>query len=249
MTERLDRRYTDQEVALVLHRATQIEERRPTAPAAVGGLTLRDLHEIAREVGLSPAVIDEAVAGLQSGSRRRTGSMLGASLSAKAVRAVDGRLGAHGLNELMRAVEERVDTAGTVTEALGTVRWTSVARGHKFDRTMQVTVSPTDDETRIQVVGRYPSGFRALLHGLPGLWGAMFGASAAASAGLGALAVLGGGVGAAIVGVGIGRAIWHGVSRRSARLVDDVARDLADLARGQAAGAIRSAATAPDPPG
>lgn len=243
MAERLERRYTDQEVAMVLHRATEIEERRPTASGPVTGLSLRELHEIAREVGLSAAVIDEAVASLQSGRPARAASLLGAALSSKTVRAVDGRLDPQGLNELIRVLEERIDTAGTVTEALGTVRWTSVARGHKFDRTTQVTVSPSGEETRIQVVNRYPSGFRAILHGLPAMWGAMIGAAIGASAGAGALLVMAGGLGAALAGAGIGRAVWRFVSLRSARQVETLATDLAEEARRQALPASRSAET------
>jgi hypothetical protein len=165
-----DRRYADQEVALVLQRAAELEERRSDSTAA-RGLTLRELHEIAKEVGLSPDVIDEALAAIQAGARPRSGALLGAPLSSKLVRGVRGHLGEEALQRLLRVVEEHVEETGTVSEALGTVRWTTIARGHKFDRTMQVSLSAKKEETQIQVVQRYPSGLRAILHFGPGRGG------------------------------------------------------------------------------
>ncbi|HSM16410.1 MAG TPA: hypothetical protein VK845_05350 [Gemmatimonadales bacterium] len=225
-----DRRFTDQEVALVLQRAAEIEERRATT-AGGRGLTLGELRDIAREVGLSPEVIDEAVASVRGGVRLSTRSLLGAALSAKAARGVRGRLEEDDLQRLIGVIEDRVDAAGTVTEALGTVRWTSIGRGHKFDRTTQVSLTAADRETQIQVVQRYPSGFRAVLHGLPTAWGAMIGGAVAASVAVAPLVGIGIGLGGAALGLGIGRSVWQMLARKSAREVERVAGELAEAAR------------------
>ena len=225
-----DRRFTDQEVALVLQRAAEIEERRSTS-AAGRGLTLGELRDIAKEVGLSPDVIDEAVVAVRTGVRPRGGSLLGASLSNKVVRGVPGRLDEDGLQRLIRVVEDRVEETGTVSEALGTVRWTSVVRGHRFDRTMQVSLSAKDQETQIQVVQRYPSGLRAILHGLPTAWGAMIGGAIAASVAVVPVVGIGIGLGGAALGLGIGRSVWQMLARKSAREVERVAGELAEAAR------------------
>ena len=230
-----DRRYTDQEVALVLQRAAEIEERRSDSTAA-RGLTLRELREIAKEVGLSPDVIDEALTLVQAGARPPSGALLGAPLSSKLARGVRGHLGEEALQRLLHVVEEHVEETGTVSEALGTVRWTSISRGHKFDRTMQVSLSTTDEETQIQVVQRYPSGLRAILHFLPGTWGGMIGAAVAASLAVPPAAAIGIGVGAAALGVGIGRSVWQMLARRSAREVQRVTSELATAAREMADG-------------
>jgi hypothetical protein len=228
--EKSDRRYTDQEVALVLQRAAEIEERRSDSSSVPRGLTLRELHEIAREVGLSPNVIDEAVRTLQASARPHSGFPLAAPLSSKLVKAVPGRLGEGHLQRLVQMIENHVDATGTVTEALGTVRWTSVSRGHKFDRTLQVSLSSADEETQIQVVQRYPSGLRAVLHFLPGAWGGMIGAAVGASVGIAPIAVIAATVGAAALGMGIGRGIWQTMARRSEREVERVATELVTAA-------------------
>jgi len=217
-----DRRYTDQEVALVLRRAAAIEERRSTDTAPARGLTLHDLHEIAREVGLSSAAIDQAVAGLRSGAHPGGVSLLGAPISNKTVRAVPRHLDDEALQALIRVVEEQVDATGTVTEALGTVRWTSVARGHRFSPTMQVSLTPADGETRIQVVQRYPAQLRAVLQLLPAAWGGMLGGGIAASMAGGVATGIGLAAGAAIGGFALGRAVWRAISRRNERDVQRV---------------------------
>lgn len=227
--ENSDRRYSDQEVALVLQRAVEIEEHKPGITAAARGLTLRELHEIAREVGLSPAVIDEALTSLQNRRRSRASSFLGAPLSRKVVRAVPRDLGDDGLRRLIRITEDSVDATGTVSEALGTVRWTSISSAHKFAHTTQISLSSSSGETQIQVAQRYPASLRAVLHFLPAAWGAMFGAGVAASMGSG-IGALGAGVAAAALGLGIGRGIWQLLARRSEQQVEEVATALATAA-------------------
>jgi hypothetical protein len=215
---------------MVLHHAAQIEARR--AEVGTGrGITLRELREIAGEVGLTPEVIDQAVAAVQSGARPHAKELLGASLSARLVRGVPGRLSEEAMQRLVRLVEDQVEATGTVTEALGTVRWTSVGRGHKFDRTTQVSLAATSAETQIQVVQRYPSALRAILHLLPASWGAIIGGGIAASSALGPASGIAVAVGAAALGVGIGRTIWETMARRNVREVERVADALAATAR------------------
>ncbi len=223
---RSDRRYTDQEVALVLQRAAEIEEQRSTSSLGTRGLTLRELHEIAREVGLSPDVINEALSTLTVRARARGSSLLGAPLSHKLVRGVPGNLGKEALPHLIHVIENHVDATGTVTDALGIVRWTSVSREHKFGRSIQVSLSTSPNETQIQVVHRYPSGLRAVLQVLPGLWGAGLGAAVVGSLGLAFVPAIGVVVGAAALGAGIGRSVWHAIARRSEREAEKVAAEL-----------------------
>lgn len=228
------RRFTDQEVALVLHRAAEIEARRAES-AAAHGLTLRELQDIAKEIGLRPEVLDEAVAVVQAGGRPRAVDLLGPTLSTKIVRGVRGTLDEGDLQGLVRVIEEQVDATGTVTEALGTVRWTSVSRGHKFDRTTQVSLTVKPEETQIQVVQRYPSNFRMVLHLLPTMWSAMLGAGLAASSQVTALAGAGIALGAGLLGLGIGRTLWRAAAGRSARetrrVANEIALAAADLVR------------------
>ena len=81
------RRFTDREVALILRKASEIEEKQGGAEG--GGLSLTDLREIAGEVGISREAMDRAVREL---NRKGTPSVIGgAPLVRRAVHVVDGR--------------------------------------------------------------------------------------------------------------------------------------------------------------
>lgn len=223
-----DRRFTDQEVALVLAKASELEEGRALTSTSGRGLTLRELHEIAREVGLSPQGIDAAVSSLQVRTRR---SVLGAPYAHRVVRGVPGQLDETAMQQLIRLVEDRVEATGTVTEALGTVRWSSNGQGNKFGRMTQVSFAKTGGETQIQVVQRYQEDLRGLLHLLPGAWGGGIGLAIVGSAGMALLPAVVAGAGGIAIGVSVGRAIWNSIARKNARQVEDLATTLVQAAQ------------------
>lgn len=226
-----DHRFTDREIALLLQRAAEIEAQRSDAPPTQG-MSLRQLREIATEVGISPEVFEEAVTAVQAGAKPTRSELLGAPLTYKAARGVDGVVDEAAMERLIRVLEEAMDQSGTVTDALGTVRWTSLTPDQRFDPTTQVSLLATKGETQISVVRRHPATMRVFLHVLPAVWSsALF--VIAASAGFHApdriLAI--GGALFALIGVGIGHSIWQLIGERSARKVQDVADRLASAAR------------------
>ncbi len=231
MTDReSDRRYTDQEVALVLKRAAELEERGSDGTAAGRGLTLSELQEVAREVGFRPEIVNQAVAELQRPGQLQEWSLLGSPVTHKSVRAVPRRLTEQEIPRLLEVIEDRIAVPGTVSEAFGTIRWTTVAGGHRLDPTTQVTLTPANDETHIQVTQRYPPPLRIALQGIPAVWGAALGAGGAAALGLAGIAS-GGFVGAAaIAGAAIGRGVWRWISRGSERRVDELTSQLVEEA-------------------
>ncbi len=180
---------------------------------------------------MRPEVFDEAVAAVQAGGRPHGRSIFGLPLFHKSVRGVRGHLGEAEMERLVRVIEEQTDETGTVTEALGTVRWTSIARDQRFDRTMQVSLSVRNEETQIQVVQRYPSALRTILHFLPGTWLGGACAAVAASAGASVAAGIAIAAGGVVLGTGIGRSVWQMLARRSAAEVQGVAGALAATAR------------------
>jgi len=60
------RRFTDREVAPVLRSATELDDQDGSADGSGVGLSLEELREIAREVGISRPAIDRAVDGLDT---------------------------------------------------------------------------------------------------------------------------------------------------------------------------------------
>jgi hypothetical protein len=230
-SEQLERRYTDQEVALVLQRTAELEERRSRTAAAGRGVTRMELESIARDVGFSVEALDAALRELRGGARVPNQSLLGPALSAKRVAAIPGRLDTADISPLIQLIEDRLATAGTVTEAMGSVRWTSVSTGGNVGPVTQVSFTPGAGETHVQVTRRYPPQTRALLNLLPGFWGGLIGVAIAGGGGLALLPAVAATAGAAGVGLGIGRAIWRRIAKRNHDRVDQITSDLADEAR------------------
>jgi hypothetical protein len=145
---------------MVLRKASEIEEREGSAGS--GGLSLDDLQEIAREVGIAPEAIAKAVDGLDS-PRVRTPLLAGAPAAHKAVHAVRGELNDQALGQLIRLVDDETDATGAISEALGSVRWTSGDRFHS----MQVSLTPENGETVIQVVEKVRPRLRRVTQLVP----------------------------------------------------------------------------------
>jgi len=234
------RRYTDREVAVVLRRASEIDE--AAGPGAGGGLSRADLEEIAREVGISREAITRALDDLSR--RREHGSLLfGEPRVRRAVHAVRGELNEEAMARLIRLVDERAEGAGVISGALGSVRWTSSDR---FQST-QVSITPTSGETTIQVVEKSKARLKAVLHGVPAGWGFIAAAGVAGSAGLpAALAAVSFVVGAGL-GAGAGRLAWNWISGRSASRVERLAEELAREADHAAKEGLTLAAVEPEP--
>ncbi|NNL30573.1 MAG: hypothetical protein HKO77_06105 [Gemmatimonadetes bacterium] len=214
------RRYTDREVALVLQRATEFDE--TDTGSATGGLSLEDLKEIAGEVGIAPAAIDRAVATLDRG-RSIGPTWAGAPRTRKAVRAVSAKLDRDAIARIMAVVDDRTDSTGSITEALGSVRWT----GRDRFKSTRVSVTPKDGETIIEVVEKAEPKMRRIFHLLPPAWALMIAGPFAAAFGTAAMTVVMT-VLAVAVGLGVGRGAWALVSAASERRVRGLAEELAD---------------------
>lgn len=213
------RRYTDREVAVVLRRASEIEE--AGGPGGGGALSRTDLEEIAGEVGISREAITRALSELDQ--RREPGSLvMGAPRVRRAVRAVQGELNEEALVRLIRLVDERAEGTGVISQALGSVRWTSSDR---FLST-QVSITPGAGETTIQVLEKSSPRLKRVLHGVPTAWGfigaaGVVGTLGVASAGAALVFVAGAGV-----GLGAGRLVWNWISARSAKRVEVLSAEL-----------------------
>ena len=214
------RRFTDREVALVLKKASEIEE--GVGSGVSGALSLEDLKEIAKEVGISPEAISKAVAGLDR--RREVGpAVWGAPTVRRAAHAVPGELNEEAIGRLIQLVDDRTDTAGAVSEALGSVRWTSSDRF----RSTRVSITPESGETTIEVEEKASPRLRRVFQLMPAAWAVMIASPVIAAmdpSAVGLVAGIGLSVGA---GVALGRAAWSSVSARSGRRVERLAQRLA----------------------
>lgn len=209
------RRFTDKEVALVLRRASEMDEVEGGGGSA--GLTLAELEQIAGEVGISASQIQRAVSELD---RKPSVAFLGSSpRTHQAVRGVAGELDEETTARLIQHVEGSSDQVGVVTQALGGTQWTA----HDRFRTTQVSVTPAKGETRVRVVERASSRLWRLTHFAPigvgvGLVAGTVGALDPTN-GLVAAAMAAG----AAAGAGVGHFVWTRLSAASKARVERMA--------------------------
>lgn len=230
-----ERRFTEREIARIFERASSIEQaepdRRSTSDEALlpdrpRGLTLAQLQEIGREVGIQPEHISRAVAELDRPLPPGLEALWGPPRVARAIRSVEGPVDEQGMTRLVRIVEERVPAQGTVSEALGAVRWTAHER--HLDR--QVSFEPDDRETLIRVEERYSRAIAGIVHLLPAGYGVMFGLTMGLEWVGGTAAGLLGAVVLGLVAFTLGRLVWSAMARRSRARTYALAEELAEVA-------------------
>lgn len=224
MSREDSRRFTDREVTLIIEEAGALEEGR--GPDAAEGLSRHDLEEIGREAGISTEVVTEAIARVTAG-RSAGGSLALAPPSHRAIRAVDRALDGDAVRRLIGIMDEQAPSPGEVSGTLGSIRWSSRAPL----RSTRVAITPSREETVIQISEEMSGTTARLAHYAPGAAGFLLSsavlagvdASAAVSV-VGLMAGLG-------TGLGVGRLIWNRLSRSSAERVRRLAALLAREAR------------------
>jgi hypothetical protein len=139
-----DRRYEDDEVREIFERATRASEAGRPLPSSGGGLTLSDLKEIGREVGVEPDRIDEAARALDRHRgalpRRR---LLGMPVSVGRVVDLPRPLTDPEWERLVAELRHTFDARGRVDSTGGLREWTN--------GNLHAYVEPTDSGHRLRL--------------------------------------------------------------------------------------------------
>lgn len=222
MSER-DASFSEREVSLILRRAAEIEA---TGRTRATGLTATDVEAVAVEAGIPREAVRRAIEELrlEPTSATRWWSM---PYFRRASRTLPVELDRDGLAELVRAIERQVGRPGSLSEALGTVRWSSTAGLWSTE----VSISSHDGETRVGVHERIVDDKRRLFDTLPPAWGAMAGVLIGGVLGLPVVTIPALAVGWGAVGFGIGRLLYRSRSEASRGRVERLAADLAENTR------------------
>lgn len=149
-----DRRYTDKEVSLILQRAVESVDR--TAPEHVGadGLSLEQIREVAREVGIDPDRVDSAALTLDLQPSNMTRGFLGAPATVQYERVLPFEVPREAYPEVVATIRRVLHRQGIVTEELGALEWRARdAAGSRY-----VSVQPGDGRTVVRVMGNYRDG-------------------------------------------------------------------------------------------
>jgi hypothetical protein len=213
-----ERTYSDRDVALILRRAMEMQQD-PTARSE--GLTLRQLRDIAREIGVDPDLVSEAASQLPPAGRGLVARVFGGRLRYDVRLVHDAELSPDRLQDLAMAIRSAMQHQGRTQEVLGALEWTTVgdvsqvavtARAHAGRTTVHV-IADRAGSALVTAVGSVVLGaFAAAITGAivePGV--------------AGGVAIMGAGL---VGGAALARAIWRrttrGFQRKLARLAEGI---------------------------
>jgi hypothetical protein len=206
-----DRHYSDQEVALILRKAAQLDTG-AAAPDAGEGLSLAEIERIAREVGIAPDVVARAAALISSEVPGTAARIFGGPANFRAEHEAGGTLPRERYGDVVEAIQRALDKSGKVSEVLDGLEWQTEGETTR----VTVAVRPAAGRTRVQIL--VDRGGSAVLAYLPFGLAALIGGAAT-----GAILEPGLGGGILIMGTALGtgflaaRTIWSAATRRFRR--------------------------------
>lgn len=242
-----ERRFDDAEVAAIFERATARETARETTGRQLApgrdGLTLEQLQDIGREIGVAPDAIAEAAAALARGERSATRRFLGVPVGVERVVALPRRLTDEEWERLVVALRETFDARGVVKHEGSLRTWRN--------GNLQALLEPTDGAQRVRLRTFKGDAPGMITGGLAisgvtgiGLLSAMLG-GAAGDVGMMTALASGAVAGAAMLGLTVLRQIpW--ARRREAQMAEIAARAAA-IAGADAREARPALTSKPDP--
>jgi len=149
------RRYSEEEFALILRRASEIQD--PSGEGAGRsrgqGLTLQEIQSIAGEAGIDPQAVARAAALLGStewGEKRGLAERIfGGPGTYHLSFQAPGRLPPEAYRAILELIRRTLEHQGEVAEVLGGVEWKTVGEVSAIN----VNISPRGGSTSIQIVG------------------------------------------------------------------------------------------------
>jgi len=213
-----DRKYTDEQMALILRRAGDLQTQRDD-----GRHTLAEIQEIARQVGLDPALVAHAAAGLP-----RTAAVLPAA-SSSLVQTVETvipqRVTTEQMGRLVDAVRRASGAQGTSRQVFDSVEWRWGSENELVD--LRVTITPNADRTNVRV--QHDATGAAFLSTFIPVIGSVIGVAAVFSA----LPVAAGAAASAGIVGAIGAGVWairRRLNRSGVALLERVTQAVRDEA-------------------
>ncbi|KPJ83394.1 MAG: hypothetical protein AMS19_04600 [Gemmatimonas sp. SG8_23] len=173
---RPERRFGDPEIAQILQKAAELQERSPGGGPEPGrGLTLEELRQVAREAGIDPAFVDLAARTLETPVARRGDTVAGGPTRWHLSTTIDGEIAERDLEGLLQVIRSTLHAKGDVGEVWGRVEW---SHDDGLGPTI-VGLSSRDGSTQIDV-SSVRSSEAGLIHGMIIPFGSLLGTAALA---------------------------------------------------------------------
>jgi hypothetical protein len=213
-----DRTFSDQEVALILRRAMEMQQE---PGSRSDGLSLSELRDIAREIGVDPELVSKAANQLPSPRDGVVGRLLGGSVRQELHLVHQGVLSREQLHDLTIALRSAMQHQGRTEEVLDAVEWRTVGDFNEVAVTARsqgrsTAVHVMIDRSGVAVVTVFASvGLGAFVAAIAG--------SIIEPGVAGGIALMGGGLaGGALLARGIWRRTARALDRKLSRLVEAI---------------------------
>jgi len=220
------RRFDEREVALIIQRAGELQQKSATA-ADRGGMSLQELEQIAHEAGLDPAMVRRAALELDDQRSATSSRLAGAPLRILLERTFPGEISTDDFEGLVAEIRRSMADTGLVSTLGRSVTWspspTGAGRGGSARR-LGVTISLRDGQTILRIEESFGHLAGGLFGGIMGGFGVGMGTSIAMSAGVAilhsALAATGIFAGAVLAAYGGARGIYTVTVNRRRRALE-----------------------------
>jgi hypothetical protein len=202
-------RYSEDEVALILRRAAELQKEEPLGGDSAA-MSLVEIQAAAAEAGISRALVKRAATELgrpEIATAEKANPFLGAPSRIAIERVIDGEFPIESFDRLLEVIRFADTGPGTVATVGRTLSWTGMMSDNQAT-SLSVTVSVRDGQTRIRLHTRLSPLAGAIFGGIGGGVGGGLGWAAIAGG-----AALGGPVAAVVAGVGFLGGVY-GLCRR-----------------------------------
>ncbi len=193
-----NRKFNEEEVALIIKRAAELQQTQQVQQEPSTALTLSEVEQIAREAGIDPMLIRQAAHGLDRPSETiRPSPWVGAPTRLVFERVVDGEISVDDFEPIINEVRRTFGDNGIPSVLGRTLAWTSSSQGgrrRQSGRMVNVSVVSRSGVTTIRVE-------EELRNLAGGLFGGLVG---------------GGGVGTTALSIGLGAGMFHSVALAAA---------------------------------
>lgn len=149
------RRYSEEEFALILRKASEIQvsSGNPSAKTGTGGLTLAEIQSIATEAGIDSEAVSRAASILGALEWEQKEGLAAAIFGGPSKFHLDceipGNLPPEGMWRILEEIRRVAKHQGEASEVLGGIEWKTVGELSAIN----VNISPRGDSTSIQIVG------------------------------------------------------------------------------------------------
>jgi hypothetical protein len=229
------RRFNEKEVALIIKRASELQQMESTAESSTG-MSLVELEQVAREAGLDPALVRRAAVDLDTRvTDQAPNRWAGAPTLLRLERTIEGEVPADEYEPMVLEIQRVLGGVGSASILGRTLQFsmTGFGRRHASERAVQVTVTPRNGRTTIRVEEPLGPLAGALFGGvMGGMGGGLTGPAIAVGAAAFHSAILATGFAGAAIGGSylLARTIYGRVVRRRGDRLQELMSRLAEHA-------------------